>query len=254
MATKLEKQNSERKKQVEEILKLAGLKLAESELKPVIALGDESWSAGLLGLAASRLAEKYQKPVFLWGTGGKGSCRSDGTVNLVELMTAAGGQEFFTELGGHVMAAGFSISPERTSELASRLNLAYEKIEKLKPEPVPVSDATLNIDEVGEELWHVVEQLAPFGDGNPKPIFSFPNLEIATAKTFGNGGIHLELGFAQSSGQIIKAIGFFTSLDAFHGVTLAAKEHINLTATLEKSYFRSKPEIRLRIVNIEPAG
>ncbi|MEK7650739.1 MAG: single-stranded-DNA-specific exonuclease RecJ [Patescibacteria group bacterium] len=257
MAKHLEKKNGERKKSVEKIMETCEARLsaiAEADLPAVIVIGDESWSPGVLGLGASRLVEnKYQRPVFVWGANGneiKGSCRSDGSVNLVDLMREAGGEQFFTAFGGHAMAGGFSISPEKVGELEERLLKAYEKIEKIKKPEQVEPDAVISIDDVSEYAWHLLEQLAPFGTGNPKPVFSLPNLEIAQAKTFGNGGIHLELGFQKSSGAIICAIGFFTALDKFKNVKLEVGNRINLTATLEKSYFKRQPELRLRIVDI----
>ncbi len=260
MAKHLEKQNAERKKSVEKILETCEARLgtiAEADLPVVIVIGDPSWSPGVLGLGASRLVEnRYQRPVFVWGSNGdeiKGSCRSDGSVNLVDLMRVAGGEDFFTAFGGHAMAGGFSISLEKVGELEERLLKAYKKIEKLEKVGEIKPDAVISIDDVSEYAWHLLEQLAPFGTGNPKPVFSLPNIEIAQAKTFGNGGIHLELGFAKSNGTVVCAIGFFTALDKFKNVKLEVGNKINLTATLEKSYFKRQPELRLRIVEITPA-
>lgn len=256
MAQRLEKKNGERKKSVEKILETVEGRLAGQDWPPIIVVGDPTWSPGVLGLAASRLVEqKYQRPVFVWGGGEdiKGSCRSDGTVNLVELMREAGGEKFFTAFGGHAMAGGFSLLPEQVGELEKRLLVAYERVPKLEKIAEVRYDATISIDDIDEHAWRLIEQLAPFGVGNPKPIFHFPNLEIARAKTFGNDGIHLELGFQQTSGNIICAIGFFTALDKFKGVKLESGARINLTATLEKSYFKREPELRLRIVDIKPA-
>ena len=268
MAKHLEKQNAERKKSVEKIMETCEARLGaipEADLPAVIVIGDESWSPGVLGLGASRLVEnRYQRPVFVWGSNGdeiKGSCRSDGSVNLVDLMreadlpaeASAKAEGFFTAFGGHAMAGGFAISLEKVGELEARLLKAYKKIEKIKKPEQVEPDAVISIDDVSEYAWHLLEQLAPFGTGNPKPVFSLPNIEIAQAKTFGNGGIHLELGFAKSNGTIVCAIGFFTALDKFKNVKLEVGNRINLTATLEKSYFKRQPELRLRIVEITPA-
>lgn len=264
MAKHLEKQNGERKKSVEKIMETCEMRLSEipeADLPAVIVLGDMSWSPGVLGLGASRLVEnKYNRPVFLWGANGdeiKGSCRSDGSVNLVELMRVAdtepGRSEggFFTAFGGHAMAGGFSLVSEKVGELEERLVKAYAKVEKLEKKTEVVCDAVIGIDDVSEYAWHLLEQLAPFGEGNPKPVFSLPDLEIAQAKTFGNGGIHLELGFQKSNGKMVCAIGFFTALDKFKNVKLEVGKRINLTATIEKSYFKFQPELRLRIVDIK---
>ncbi len=266
MAAHLENKNSERKKLVEGIMQTAESKIPADDLPELIVLGDKTWSPGVLGLAASKLVEKFSRPVFLWGGNNgevKGSCRSDGTINLVELMRAvnrddppAGG--FFSNLGGHAMAGGFSLAAAKVAELEQKLLEAHAQAEKLEPEAENKFDAAISIDEVDERAWRLLEQLAPFGPGNPKPIFYLPNIEIAQARTFGNGGIHLELSFKKSnppsagwrSGEKVCAVGFFTSSSKFKDVKLTAGSKINLYATLEKSFFKANPEIRLRIVDI----
>ncbi|MCC6290709.1 single-stranded-DNA-specific exonuclease RecJ [Candidatus Nomurabacteria bacterium] len=253
MAAHLEEKNNERKKLVEQILEAVENTSTSQELKDVIVVGNASWSPGVLGLAASKLAEKFGRSVFVWGGNNgevKGSCRSDGTINLVELMRAAGGAEFFTAFGGHAAAGGFSLASGKVDELGPKLLAASKQVPKFVKAEEKNFDATVSLDEIGEEVWKTLEQLAPFGEGNPKPIFHFPNLEIVRAKTFGNGGIHLELSFKKTSGEIVCAIGFFTAMDKFKNVTLEVGRKIDLLATLEKSYFKTKPEIRLRIVDI----
>lgn len=255
MAEHLEKKNNERKKLVEQILKAVDGDSALEELPDVIVFGDASWSPGVLGLAASKLVEKFNRSVFVWGGNNgevKGSCRSDGAINLVELMRVAGGEKFFTAFGGHAAAGGFSLDAGKVPELEGKLLAAYKQVPKLVKSEEKNFDATVSLDDIGEEVWRTLEQLAPFGEGNPKPIFHLPNLEIIQAKTFGNGGIHLELSFKKTSGEILCAIGFFTSIDKFKNVTLEVGQRIDLLATLEKSYFKTRPEIRLRIVDIRP--
>jgi single-stranded-DNA-specific exonuclease len=109
LAEHLSKINDERKTLVATIMREANHTLAEREIKPVIVIGNPKWRVGVLGLVASRLTEEYKKPAFVWGLEGseviKGSCRSDGSVNLVTLMThiPAGS---FAEFGGHEGSAG----------------------------------------------------------------------------------------------------------------------------------------------------
>ncbi|HEY4510592.1 MAG TPA: DHH family phosphoesterase, partial [Candidatus Paceibacterota bacterium] len=82
----------------------------EEEIPGIILCGDKSWHPGVLGLAANKAVEKYQSPVFLWGQGEgsdiKGSCRTDGSINVVEMMRAVP-LGFFNEFGGHESAGGF---------------------------------------------------------------------------------------------------------------------------------------------------
>mgnify|MGYP001599272010 FL=1 len=95
----------------------------------------------------------------------------------------------------------------------------------------------------------MIEKLAPFGAGNPKPIFLFEKIEIAGVKNFGKEKNHLEIIFKKSDGKNISAIGFFMKGGEW-GIELKEGEKINLIATMEKSMFRSFAELRLRIVDI----
>ncbi|HYC83314.1 MAG TPA: DHHA1 domain-containing protein, partial [Candidatus Paceibacterota bacterium] len=262
----LEDKNQERRESVETILQAIESRFGDKETPALIVLGAENWSLGVLGLTAARVVEKYGCPVFLWGKNGageiKGSCRSDGTVNMVELMAAAGGTDFFSNFGGHVMAGGFSLSAEREADLLPRLERAMASLPRLEAAVGHTVDAVLSLDEVTESMWQTVNRLAPFGIGNPKPVFLFNNVELASARGFGNGGIHLELSFKAKWGTV-KAIGFFLctpnergEFDAsyghrFKGVILEKGRRINLLANIEKSYFRGRPELRLRIVDIQ---
>jgi single-stranded-DNA-specific exonuclease len=266
IALQLEKNNQARKKIVEEIMQTVSTRLTGTDIPPVIVIGDPTWGLGVLGLSASKIVEKYQRPAFVWGKNGddviKGSCRSDGSVNLVELMTLAGGEKFFTGLGGHVHAGGFSLSPEKVGDLEKKLIDAYKKADKQEVVVEELIDAKLNLADVAWETYSEIEKLAPFGLGNPKPTFLFENIEIDKVRTFGNGGIHLELGF-KVKGKFINAIGFFTCSPSedhedFHehhshhfvDVALAPGRRVDLLATFDKSTFGRIPELRLRIVDV----
>ncbi len=113
IATNLEKNNKARKVMVEKIMKTVIDQFDGQELSGVVVTGDDDWGLGVLGLASARITEKFGRVSFVWGKNGdgliKGSCRSDGSVSVVELMQAAGGLDFFAGLGGHIHAGGFSL-------------------------------------------------------------------------------------------------------------------------------------------------
>jgi len=274
IARHLEDKNKERREAVEKVIKGVALQVDEEKLPPIVVAGSEDWGLGMLGLTSSRLVEKYGRPVWLWSKNAngviKGSCRSDGSVNMVEIMREAslpapvGDKNFFLDFGGHAMAAGFSLSPEKVPELASRLISAYQKTKKESVETELLVDGELELDQLTWDTYKLIEPLAPFGVDNPKPVFWLRNLEIDEVKYFGNGGLHLELTFQKPDGNLpagkagkISAIGFFASpvpddpAHVFGDVKLAKGEHIDLLATLEKSMFKNYPELRLRIVDLK---
>ncbi len=267
LADQLEKQNKGRREIVEKIIQdVAKVYNGGDDSAKLIVLGSPDWGLGVLGLASSRLVEKYGKPVFLWSKNSqgeiKGSCRSDGSINVVELMRAVG-PDFFIDLGGHAMAGGFSLQAEREAELAVRLNGALEKIPQEEIQAILVAEAELSIDDINNQTADEVLSLAPFGMGNPKPIFLLRDLSLAEVKSFGNGGLHLELKFAKADGSLVTAIGFFMCKPTFFAekfdsknghkfsaVDLAIGRRVDMLVSIEKSYFRGREEIRLRIVDV----
>ncbi|MFA5830262.1 MAG: single-stranded-DNA-specific exonuclease RecJ [Candidatus Paceibacterota bacterium] len=245
--------NDQRKGLTASMIKDAKGRLRARELLEVIVIGHPEWEPGILGLAANNLAEEFNRPVFVWGrdTDGKikGSCRSDGTVSLVELMSRAR-EGAFLQFGGHAEAGGFTVSSEGIHTLEKELSDAYRAMEKIVKAGMVAVDDELSLDDVTWGTYEQVEAFAPFGMENPKPVFLFKNAEITGVKKFGKTNEHLELEFRNSKGNRIPAIGFFTGEKDFPEVLLGAGEKVNLIATLEKSVFRNYPELRLRIVDI----
>lgn len=252
-AVTLENYNTERKNLVKKIMKQALSKLSERPKSSVIVLGDRTWHVGVLGLVASRLVEEFDVPVFVWGGDEetdslKGSCRGNGTVNMVELMRQC--SDCFMNFGGHEEAGGFSVDVHHVHTLAEMLRRAYEDLKQEKSqEKVYEYDTELSLSDVGFGTYKEVSRLAPFGVGNPKPVFLFRDVFVKHIKIFGKHNEHLELLVVDSTGVSSKAIAFFTKFDAF-GEPLEEGKKIQLFASIEYSTFGYKPEIRLRIVTI----
>ncbi len=249
----LESLNNERKTLVATLMRQAHKKIDEEALPDVIVLGDPAWRVGVLGIAANKLMEEYGRPVFLWGREGaekiRGSARSDGTVDVVELMRALP-EGMMPEAGGHSEAGGFEVAFDAVHTLGEELNKAYNIVRKEKEHEEVIIDAVLSIDDVHARTFHDMAQLAPFGMGNPKPLFWFRDLTIADVSVFGKGKEHLKLTFHNSRGGAIDAIAFFTLPDAY-GDELAPGMTINMIATMEQSFFRNRPELRLRIEDVK---
>lgn len=260
-ARHLDKINTERRgivaSMVKEVKKIIEKRLDNGEeKKKVLVIGNPEWRPSLLGLVANSLKDDHGCPVFLWGRDGsnilKGSCRSDGSVDLVQLMRGVG-EDIFIEAGGHSMSGGFSVSQDKVHLLEEKLNYVYEELTKednFKLEELAV-DMKITFDDVNLENFQLLEKLAPFGKDNPKPLFLFEKVEIIGVKIFGKEKNHLELNFKNSRGHTIKALGFFKKPDSF-GKELKIGDKIDLLANFEKSVFRGFTELRLRIVDVEP--
>lgn len=236
-----------------EVKKQIKKRLQDGSLPKVLVIGNPDWKPPLLGPVASNLAEEFGVPVFLWGRADgefiKGSCRSDGTISLIDLMTATP-EGLFAGFGGHRMSGGFSISHEKIHLLEEALVKAYENlVHEVPPAQAIAVDRKLSLDDVTWETYEAIATLAPFGTGNEKPLFLFEQITIEGVKAFGKQSNHLELELRNSHGQKIPAIGFFMTREQFPRL-LARGEKVDLIATMEKSVFRNYPELRLRIMDI----
>lgn len=248
-ARDLEMLNTQRKSEVKDIV--STLSFSHDVYKnDVVVVGDMSWGPGILGLIAQNIIDETGKPTFVWGQGDdkthvKGSCRSRGDVHVVELMARVG-HDIFTHWGGHEGAGGFSVMVENIPKLSDALNAAIKHVEiKDLGEQTIESDADLSMNEVNEVTYGAIAPLAPFGEGNPKPVFTFANVTPALVRRFGKKNEHLEVAYPKTGGSV-KAIKFFAGKE----VEEKAKQPHTLLAHLEKSYFAGKTELRLRIVDI----
>jgi len=253
LANHLHTINDQRKGTVAAIMKEARKKLSDKELGDVIVIGNPKWRVGVLGIAASNLVEEFERPAFVWGREGsadiKGSCRSDGNVDVVELMHAVA-DGVFLGVGGHAASGGFSVSHEHIHFLEKELNEAYTQVEKKRiGEEDQWIDTELSLDDVTRQTYREIARLAPFGMGNPKPTFLFKNIKIAEVHLFGKEKNHLRLVFRNSRNQQVIAIGFFMNAETFEA-EVRKDTSIDLIATMEESWFRGRPELRLRIVDI----
>ncbi|MFZ2072148.1 MAG: DHHA1 domain-containing protein, partial [Minisyncoccia bacterium] len=252
LATHLSKINDDRKLIVAGIMREVNKKFEKREHSDVIVIGNPLWKVGVLGLVAGKISDEYKKPVFVWGKDEndliKGSCRSDGSVSVVELMTHA--NEFFSDFGGHELAGGFTVNNEKVHFLEEALSLSYSKIKREKKENNVDYDVKTNLGFVNIKNWREVEKLAPFGLGNSKPVFLFENIKIENIKKFGKNGSgeHLEISFSDSFGKA-KAISFFSTIDSFK-TSIEQGASVNLFATFDLSRFRGKEELRLRIIDV----
>ncbi len=250
----LEKLNNERKGVVAAMTKEAKKKMqAQSELPSVIVMGNPEWRPSLVGLVANSLVEEYRRPVFLWGRDGrdiiKGSCRSDGFVSTLSLMESA--TDSFLFYGGHHGAGGFSVHEDKIHTLGDAMNEAYVRLGDRVFADVHETkiDAHLQIGDIDATLLRTLASLAPYGEGNPKPIFKLHDVIPARVLTFGGAKNHTKLLF-ETERNSIEAIMFFKTPEQFT-VTPVAGKPLTLIAHIEESYFMGKRQTRLRIVDIE---
>lgn len=248
----LEKLNKERKTAVALITRELHDRLKKMpEIPEVIVMGNPEWRPSLVGIAANKIAEEHQKPVFLWGKDGngvfKGSCRSGGGVSVVTLMNAA--SEVFLEHGGHHFSGGFAVKDDAIFTFGEALNKAFVDLgnEAAIQEELYV-DELLSLSDVTARLVQDIKQLAPYGTGNIKPLFAFKAVTPRKVEQFGKTQEHIKMMFETDSGQL-EAIAFFATEESF-----TKKPSVDYSQTVighvEQSFFMGRQQIRVRIVDI----
>lgn len=248
----LDKINTERKTRVALMTKEIKKRISQmGEPHEVIVMGNPEWLPSLAGLAANSLMDEYKRPAFVWGRGEagviKGSCRSDGSINLVELMSAA--KDSFIEFGGHECSGGFSVELDNIHHLEENLLQALSTINRSEMKKELEVDGLLTLEEVNWELYKQLERLAPYGEGNPKPQFIFQQAPVASVRQFGTGDAHLEVQLSREFGTTVGAIAFFAGPDSFQKKVVPG-EKADVIASLEASHFRGRPELRLRLIDV----
>ena len=250
--------NDERKRIVAQIMKEVKHSLSERTIGEIIVIGNPKWRIGVLGLVAGKICDEYDRPAFVWGREGgsgpdvedgplKGSCRSNGKVNVVRLMESA--KDSFIDFGGHELAGGFSVSNANVHFLEEKLCGVFEEVKQDGVIGGAMIDSMLSLSDINEQTISEISALSPFGLGNPKPMFLFPNLTIKTTKQFGKEKNHLEITVVDGKNKTTTAMSFFADENTF-SKKASADEKIDLIATIEKSYFAGRTTLRLRIVDI----
>lgn len=253
LVTHLNSINDKRKGMVASMTRSAHKKVYErhGHEPQLIAIGDPEWQPSLLGLLANKLMEEYGCPVFVWGRGEgktiKGSCRAPDTYNVVELMRGVP-DGVFIEAGGHAQAGGFSVEFDAVHTFGEELAKVLGDVDTQGDIEVPV-DTILTLDDIHEHTIMEINMLAPYGMDNHKPLFMFEKLVPESVCSFGKTGEHFEIGFRNSKGVQLRAIGFFMNEASFGKVPEIGKS-ITLIAHIEESNFLGKREVRMRIVDV----
>lgn len=188
LAAELCELNRQRQDIETSIWKEANKLIAGSVPDGPIVLASDSWHQGVIGIAASRLAEQYSLPaimICLNGDMGKGSCRSYGGFNLFEALSAC--REHLVGFGGHALAAGLSIKADKLDEFRAALN---EYFAQNRPEPLPEVQCDLLINDpslLSLENVRSLDLLEPYGNANPKPIMCICGAELTSATVVGKG-------------------------------------------------------------------
>jgi single-stranded-DNA-specific exonuclease len=144
-----------------------------------IVLYEENWHSGVVGIVAGRISRKYHRPAIVFGNEGelaKGSGRGIPGVNLVEILGACA--DCLESWGGHPMAVGVSLKKDRLAEFRSLFDAAIRRTCGERVEPAIELSGWLEATEVHEQLMAELDQLHPYGQGNPEPLFGLRGVRL----------------------------------------------------------------------------
>ncbi len=215
IAELLDRLNTERKALektiVEEAVAEADRLVGEAPETPILITGSEDWHKGVVGLAASRLAERFGRPAcaISWEGGaiGTGSLRSISGVDIGSAVRAAVAAGYLVRGGGHAMAAGLTVARDKLAGLREFLaaELGASAAAARGRAGLDI-DGALTPSSVTEDLIALLERAGPYGQGNPQPRFAFPAHRVKFAKVM--GGAHLRCVLEDAGGSRLDAVAF----------------------------------------------
>lgn len=246
--------NNKRKKLVAQTMKQAYAKLSNRTVGDVLVIGSPDWQAGILGLVASKLVEKYHVPVFVWSEEHgeiKGSCRTWNGIHLLDIMNAAE-TDSFLQFGGHAEAGGFSCDKKEIHFLQERLEkalIAVSTKKTIENKKTITIDTEMLLDSITKKTFNEIQKLAPFGVANEKPLFIWKDVIPTDVNQFGKTKEHIDIRFKNNFGKEVRAIAFFKQPDDYLCVPKRGQP-IHLVGHIEHSVFMGKHEMRIKIVDI----
>ncbi|MDW8404621.1 single-stranded-DNA-specific exonuclease RecJ [Chloroflexus sp.] len=210
LAAELNATNRERQALTRQLQTLAEELVAQSGRaeQPLIVLANPDFNAGVIGLVAARLAETYHRPVVVIEQGAdtsRGSARSIPGFSIIDLFDQCA--DLFVRYGGHAAAAGFTIATSRIPALEQRLlALGRQHLRDEQLAPRLMIDAVLPLADLSWELYVSIQQLEPFGQGNPQPTLMAPNVTVLDPQPTSDGA-HLRMR-VRAGNNVFEAIGF----------------------------------------------
>lgn len=247
LARRLSAENFRRQNTEKRILAEAMAQLPAKNLPRVIVLASAGWHPGVLGIVASRLVERYHRPVLMLGLEDKlarGSARGIPGYHVLEQLNLQA--DLLKKYGGHRQAAGFTLAAENVSLLREGLNAEAGKL------PAEVFQKKMHIDSIADfteltaSLQEELEQLAPFGYGNAGPVLAVRQLPVSGLSQVGENGSHLKL--RVGSEGTLEGIAF---RQGERLPELLPHSHLDLAFSLDINTFQGRQQLQLVVRDIQ---
>jgi len=249
LAEHLDARNEERKTVQQQIIDLALAELGDSKDAKVAVIEGSGWHRGVIGIAASKIAERLNRPCVVLSIDGEvahGSGRSIEAYHLLNGLTACA--DLFEKFGGHSHAAGITIRPEKIAEFRRRLNEhAASCLTEQDLEHSVTIDMELPAEQVSFQLARELQALEPFGAGNARPVFATRNLRNLSEPQILKDK-HLKLRLAGPQNRPLEAVWWNCIETA--GQTPAVNGSIELAYSLETSVWNDEYRMQLNVVDM----
>jgi single-stranded-DNA-specific exonuclease len=250
LAKELEETNAERQKVTSEALGKAKEKLASKLELPLIIEGDETYPVGVIGLIAGKLKDEFCKPAIIINLGSeicRGSSRSIPGFDMADALAQC--QDLLITFGGHPLAAGFTVKRDNLARLEERLmNLAEGKLSHINLQPRLIVEAEVPLSTFAGDTFNLIQQLEPFGQGNPYPTFLSRQVEVTEYRVFRSQDKWLKLKLKQ--GDISWEAISFDSQKAQGEIP----PHIDIVYSIEKGFWNGEKVLRLNLRDFTPSG
>ncbi len=263
IAQTLDALNRERReieiKTVEEATAWADRALLEDPGCPIIVAGSPAWHKGLVGLAASRLTERFQRPCLIFSQDERageatGSARSVAGVDIGAAVRGAVEAGLAKKGGGHSMAAGVTVSQDRMPDLTAYLREALgSSYRAAAAAPALSIDGAITPRAATLEFAAQLESAGPFGQGNPAPRFCIPSVRLATMKEFSGG--HLRCALQSADGSQLSAVAFRAAQSELGAALQQGRDlACHIAGRIERDEWGGRNRIEFHIEDAAPAG
>lgn len=252
LAAQLKAVNLERR-EIDTAVAQSAFKWVETHADPdrdaALVVGNENWHAGVIGIVASKMVERYYRPTILFAIGPDGYARGSGrSIPALHLLDALNHCSNLLEgYGGHAAAAGMTIKTASIKPFRERFN---EVVREMVPPdaftPVVLADAELPIPAITPKIYRVLKQMEPFGPGNMRPVFLARNVCNRTSPRL-VGSSHLKMSLV-GDGIVMDAIGFNFG-DRLKEVREATS--LSLAYTIDQNEWNGKTSLQMKVKGIE---
>lgn len=250
LAQWLEQKNTERQQITSQATDKAREQVLAAGLQPLLMVDDTDFPSGVSGLVANRLTDEFYRPAVVVRSGKRvstGSCRSIPEFNIIEALNQC--RDLFLEYGGHAGAAGFVILTHNLRLLRERLvAIAASQLAGIDLRPRIDIDAEVFLCDLAGETYGLIQQLEPFGQGNPQPTFISRKVKVVTCRTMGNTSEHLRLRLEQGN-VAWDAVAFGCG-----GNIREVVSPMDIVYNLEQDQWNGRSTLRLNILDFARSG